>query len=156
MTVHKCGGCLKLVAAVFLTACCAPPMESHTTPPAIQVELNLQKPLHLRVTLRSGAATTISISRYELPWGWRYSIVFAAAKPNGEAVDLILPVDDPGLVEMTVKPGETLTGDIDLRYVIAPNALKKSDVLLFWAYKAPAALHIPRWSGGLVVIPQQR
>jgi len=40
--------------------------------------------------------------------------------------------------------------------VIDPNALKKSDVLLFWAYKAPAALHIPRWTGGLVVIPQQK
>jgi hypothetical protein len=26
------------------------------------------------------------------------------------------------------------------------KALKKSDVLLIWAYKSPAALHIPRWS----------
>src|ERR1700689_4819366 len=124
--------------------------------PAIQVQLNPQKPLHLRVTLRSGAATTISISRYELPWGWRYSMVFAAVRPNGDAVELPLPVLDPGLSEMSVKAGETLTGDIDLRYVIDPNALKKSDVLLFWAYKAPAALHIPRWTGGLVVIPQQK
>jgi hypothetical protein len=124
--------------------------------PAIQVQLNPQKPLHLRVTLRSGAATTISISRYELPWGWSYSMVFAAVRPNGDAVELPLPVSDPGLSEMSVKAGETLTGDIDLRYVIDPNALKKSDVLLFWAYKAPAALHIPRWTGGLVVIPQQK
>lgn len=83
-------------------------------------------------------------------------MVFAATRPNEEPVELLLPVSDPGLAEMSVKPGEILTGDIDLRYVIDPNALKKLDVLLFWAYKAPAALHIPRWSGGLVVIPQQR
>jgi len=83
-------------------------------------------------------------------------MVFAAVRPNGDAVELPLPVSDPGLSEMSVKAGETLTGDIDLRYVIDPNALKKSDVLLFWAYKAPAALHIPRWTGGLVVIPQQK
>jgi hypothetical protein len=50
-----------------------------------------------------------------------------------------------------------LTGDIDLRYVIRDlNALKKSDVLLFWAYKSPDELHIPRWSGGMVLIPRQQ
>ena len=83
-------------------------------------------------------------------------MVFAAVRPNGDAVELPLPVSDPGLSEMSVKAGETLTGDIDLRYVIDPNALKKSDVLLFWAYEAPAALHLPRWTGGLVVLPQQK
>lgn len=124
--------------------------------PAIQVQLNPRKPLQLRITLRSGAATTVKINRFDLPWGYRYSMVFAATRPNEEPVELLLPVSDPGLAEMSVKPGEILTGDIDLRYVIDPNALKKLDVLLFWAYKAPAALHIPRWSGGLVVIPQQR
>jgi len=58
---------------------------------------------------------------------------------------------------VSIKAGETLVAEIDLRYVIRDlNVLKKSDVLLFWAYKAPNALHIPRWTGGLVVIPQQR
>lgn len=58
---------------------------------------------------------------------------------------------------MSIKPSETLVGDIDLRYVIRDlSVLKKSEVLLFWAYKAPSELQIPRWTGGLVVIPQQR
>lgn len=123
----------------------------------VEVSLNRQNPLHIRVTLTSGAATTVKINRFDLPWGYRYSMVFTAARPNGEAVDLVLPVDDPGLNEISVKPGEVLTGDIDLQRVIGDmNALKKSDVLLFWAYKSPAALHIPRWSGGLVVVPQQK
>jgi hypothetical protein len=84
-------------------------------------------------------------------------MVFAAARPNEEPVELMLPVSDPGLSEMSVKPGETLAGDVDLRNVIRDlSVLKKSDVLLFWAYKAPAALHLPSWTGGLVVIPQQK
>ena len=125
--------------------------------PAIQVELNPQKPLHLRVTLRSGAATTATFYRAHLPWGNRYSMVFAAVRPNGEQVDLELPVDDPGPTKVSVKPREMLTGDIDLRDVIRDlNATKKSDVLLFWAYKSPDELHIPHWSGGLVLIPQQK
>jgi hypothetical protein len=125
--------------------------------PGVEVALSHEKPLHLRVTLTSGATTTIRINRYDLPWGYRYSMVFAAATPNEEPVELLLPVSDPGWKEISVKPGETLTGDVDLRYVIGDSSvLKKSDVLLFWAYKAPDALHIPHWTGGLVVIPQQK
>jgi hypothetical protein len=78
-------------------------------------------------------------------------------KPSGESVDLELPVADAVMREVSVKAGETLTGDVDLRNVIGDlNVLKKSDVLLFWAYEAPAALHLPRWTGGLVVLPQQK
>ena len=129
----------------------------NTAEPAIQVELNPQKPLHLRVTLRSGAATSVTFGRWKLPWGNRYSMVFTAVRPNEEPVDLELPVDDPGPTKVSLKPREVLTGDIDLRYVIRDlNAMKKSDVLLFWAYKSPDELHIPRWSGGLVIIPQQK
>ena len=70
---------------------------------------------------------------------------------------MLLPVSDPGLSEMSVKPGEALTGDVDLRNVIRDlSVLKKSDVLLFWAYQAPAVLNLPSWKGGLVVIPQQK
>jgi hypothetical protein len=109
------------------------------------------------VTLSSGAATTATFSRADLPWGYRYSMVFAAVTPNGEPVELSLPVSDPGPNEVSVKPREVLTGDVDLRYVIRDlNAIKKSDVLLFWAYKSPEELHIPRWSGGMVLIPRQK
>jgi hypothetical protein len=84
-------------------------------------------------------------------------MVFAAVSPNGAQVDLELPVDDPGPTKVSVKPREVLTGDIDLRYVIRDlDATKKKDVLLFWAYKSPDELHIPHWSGGLVLIPQQK
>jgi hypothetical protein len=66
-------------------------------------------------------------------------------------------LSNPGPSKVSVKPREMLTGDIDLRYVIRDlNAMKKSDVLLFWAYKSPDELHIRRWSGGWVLIPQQK
>lgn len=123
----------------------------------IEVGLNRERPLHLRVTLMSDAATTVTLYRSDLPWGNRYSMVFAAVRPNGEPVDLIFPIDDPGPTEISVKPGEVLTGDIDLQDVIRdPSVTKKSDILLFWAYKAPDALHIPRWSGGMVLIPREK
>jgi hypothetical protein len=55
-------------------------------------------------------------------------MVFAAA-PNGEPVELLLPVSDPGLSEVSMQPGETLTGDVDLRNVIKDlGVFKKSDM----------------------------
>ena len=125
--------------------------------PGVEVALNRQHPLRLRVTLTSGSATTATIYHAELPWGIRHSMIFSAVRPNGEPIDLIFPIDDPGGAEVSIKARETLTGDIDLRNCFRDlNALKKSDVLLFWAYKSPAQLHLPHWTGGLVVIPQQR
>ena len=145
------------IAIVLLASFSTVGIAQNKPEPAIQVELDRQGPLHLRVVLRSGAATTATFYRSDLPWGNRNSIVFVAVRPNGEPVELIFPIDDPGPTKVSVKPHETLNGDIDLRYVIRDlKAIKKSDVLLFWAYKSPDELHIPRWSGGLILIPQQR
>jgi hypothetical protein len=142
---------------IFLAALMTVAVAQDTEKPAIQVDLNPQKPLHLLVTLRSGAATTVTFYQADLPWGIRDSMVYAAMRPNGEAIDLIFPTDDPGPARVSIKPGDTLVGDIDLQDVIRDlNVTKKSDVLLFWAYRSPKELHIPRWSGGLVVIPQQK
>ena len=70
---------------------------------------------------------------------------------------MALPMDDPRPGKVSVEPGVTLAGDIDLRDVIRDlTVTKKSDVHLFWAYKAPDGLHIPRWLGGWVFIPRQR
>jgi hypothetical protein len=147
-----------LLSAIILFTCLSAVGAAQNTPKAaIQVELNRQKPLHLAVTLKSGSANTVTLYRSDLPWGIRDSMIFVAVRPNGEPIDLALIADDPGPTQVSVKPREMLTGDIDLRHVIRDlNVLRKSDVLLFWAYKSPAELQIPRWSGGLVILPQQK
>lgn len=145
------------LSILLLTGLSVVAIAQNKSEPPIQVQLNPQKHLHLRVTLQSDAATTATIYQADLPWGIRDSMIYSAVRPNGEPIELIFPTDDPGPATISVKPGETLVGDIDLQYVIRDlSVAKKSDVLLFWAYKAPAALHITRWTGGLVVIPQQK
>jgi hypothetical protein len=145
------------ISILFLAAFSGVGLSQNAHKPGVEVALHRQDPLRLRVTLTSGAATTATIYHAELPWGIRDSMIFSAVRPNGESIDLIFPTDDPGPNEISIKPREALTGEIDLRYVIRDmNVLKKSDVLLFWAYKAPDALHLPHWTGGLVVIPKQK
>ena len=58
---------------------------------------------------------------------------------------------------VSLAPHESLGGDIDLEGLFAQirSFLKESDVQLFWAYEAPETLHIPRWSGGWILIPKQ-
>jgi hypothetical protein len=146
-----------LVAVISLAAVANVGFAQNTAKPGVEVVLSRENPLHLQVSLTSGAANDIKLNPFELPWGNRYSMVLVATKPNAEALELAYPIDDPRNTQITVKAGETLTGEIDLRDVIRDmKAVKKSDVLLFWAYKAPAALRLPHWVGGLVVIPQQK
>ena len=145
------------ITTLFLAALVSAGFAQNTPKPRIEVTLSRQDPLRLRVTLTSGSARAVTLYRADLPWGNRNSMVFAATNPDGEALDLWFPIDDPGPTQISVKPGEMLTGEVDLRNVIKDlGALKKSDVLLFWAYKSPSAIHLPHWAGGLVVIPQQK
>jgi hypothetical protein len=145
------------ITLLFLAAFPGVGFSQNAQKPGVEVQLHRQSPLRLRVTLTSGSATTATIYNAELPWGIRESMIFSALRPNGEPIDLIFPIDDPGPDKVSIKPRGTLAGEIDLRNVIRDvNVLKRSDVLLFWAYKPPDALHLPHWAGGLVVIPKQK
>jgi len=140
---------------VFSIAC----SRAETTPPDIQVELDNQKSLSLRVTVWSRAEQRVTFYKSRLPWGNRNSMIFVPVNSDGQCIgERLLPVDDSGFQKLSLDPNESITGDIDLRRFVPEleKALKKSDVHLFWAYKAPEELHIARWSGGWILIPKQK
>ena len=64
----------------------------------------------------------------------------------------------PDYRRVTFQPNESLSGDVSLEkgFTGLDAALKKSDVQLFWAYDAPEELNIPLWSGGWILLPQQK
>lgn len=119
-------------------------------PVGIQVTMNPDNPWLLRVTLRSFARDRITFYKHLLPWGNRYSMILVAVTSSGRSIDRVFPEDEPSSKEVSLGPGESLTGDVDLHDVFRgmDTALKKGDVHLFWAYQAPDGLGIPRWSGG--------
>jgi hypothetical protein len=69
-----------------------------------------------------------------------------------------IPIDDPSAERVSMEPNESLSGDVSLDKAFTgfDAALKKSDVQLFWAYEAPKELRIAHWSGGWLLIPQQK
>jgi hypothetical protein len=42
-----------------------------------------------------------------------------------------------------------------MKLISLDEALKKSEVHLFWFYESPKELNIQHWSGGWVLIPKQ-
>jgi hypothetical protein len=148
---------LVLLGALLLTVPPASPAISQTRAGGVRVELGNERPLRLRITLRSGSEKTEQIFYNELPWGSQESMVIVAALAGGRSLARDRPVEDPQARPMSLGPHSSLTGDIDLerRFPDIHHILKESDVQLFWAYEAPEALHIPRWSGGWILIPQQ-
>jgi hypothetical protein len=85
-------------------------------------------------------------------------MVFVAVRLNGEPIEMELPVEDPVAEKVSIAPGESLKGDIDLTRVIhdVNHVRKQSDLHLFWAYESPKELHISHWSGGWVFIPREK
>jgi hypothetical protein len=131
-----------LTVIIFLATILPVAVAQNTLQSAIQVEVNPQKPLRLHVKLRSGAATAVTVSRSQLPWENRYSMILTAVKSNGEHIELFYPEDEPSTEEVTIAPGAIIEGDLNLSDVFADlSVTKKSDVHLFWAYKSPKKLH---------------
>jgi hypothetical protein len=126
---------------------------------AIQVELNSEKSLRLHVSLRSGIDTRTTCYKSRLPWGSVHSLILIAVTRSGHLLDKkLLPIDDPSPDRVTLEPDELLSGEIDLQKYFKDlrSSLQKSDIQLFWAYEAPEELRIPRWSGGWILIKQDK
>jgi hypothetical protein len=131
---------------------------SETISPDVEVKLGNQNPLSLRVTLRSRAETRVTFRKYRLPWGNRYSTILVAVTPHGDCLDRNFQIDDPSPERVTFESNESLSGEINLRehFKGLDNALKKSEIHLYWAYEAPKELNIAQWSGGWILIPQRK
>lgn len=146
------------VAATFaMVLLCGFSVKGQAAPAGVRVEMDAARPLFLKVTLKSGAETHVDLYQSRLPWGSRYSMVLVAATADGRSLPRELVIDDPSPRKVSLEPNRELTGDIDLQNVFRGlnQALKRSDIILFWAYEAPEELHLPRWSGGWLVVPRR-
>ena len=132
---------------------------SENPPPDVQVELDSQKPLSLSVTVRSRAEGRVALAKWRLPWGNQRSMLFVPVSRDGACIDNKYFAEEyPDYEKISIDASGTISGKIDLEKVIPElrEALKKSDVHLFWAYKAPEELRIAHWSGGWILILQQK
>jgi hypothetical protein len=135
----------------------AMPGMAQRTRSGITLELRSQSPPRLHVTLRSLAKARTAIYKSELPWELRQRIILVAVLPDGEHLDQNVVAGDPSAEKISLNPNESVSGEIDLMGIFKDldTAIQKSDVHLFWAYRSPAGLGLPKWSGGWILLPQQ-
>jgi hypothetical protein len=131
--------------------------EAQKNPTGIDVKLNAQEPLQLRITVRSLAKTRATIYKSDLPWGLRDSIILVAVLPNGESLEQNVISGDASIEKISLESNESVSGGINLKNVFKnlDVAIRKSDIHLFWAYRPPNGLNLPRWSGGWILLSRQ-
>jgi hypothetical protein len=147
---------------LFISLFCffsAPTAGNEDSLPDVKVELISQK-LSLHITVRSRSEDRVTLAQWRLPWGRQQHIMhFVPVDSDGACVaNNAFPEVYPDYRKISIEPKGYVSGEIDLQTVM-PNlskALKKSDVHLFWVYRAPEELHIAQYSGGWVLIPQKK
>lgn len=147
-----------LVLSIVLTIFAVHAAAQTKNSAGVQANLRKDEPSRLRITIRSLADAPATIHKSELPWELRHSIILMAVTPAGDSLPQNAEAGDPSLQKITLNPGQSVSGDIDLKTVFKDldGVRRKSDVLLFWAYRSPSGLNLPKWSGGWILIPRMQ
>jgi hypothetical protein len=151
--------CTFLVAMAVLCVFAVPSGGNEVSPPDVKAELNNQM-LLLRVTIHSRSESSVSLPMWRLPWGRQQLVMHLVPVDSVGACigNKYVREEYPDYRKVTIEPNGSLTGEIDLRREIPEldEALKKSEVHLFWFYKPPEELHIGQDAGGWVLIPRRK
>ena len=111
----------------------------------------------IELTLEYSGEQVIDVYKNSLPWGNRYSLILVAVK--ADAIGTLVPqqqvINDPSPSTIAIQPGDRLTGEINLneRLVGLDEALKTSDVIVFWNYEMRTIESVvaPRIGGWLLI-----
>jgi len=147
------------VCVLVLLHMLAIPSSHASSSDQLKVDVALQQPKAnqyvLHVTLKNSGATTLSTLRHRLPWGNTYSLLVVAATEGGKLPNESFLIDDPTFVEIQIKPGEILEGDVplNLRFRDLPDEVTKHDVIIFWSYRMQLqnGNYLERFGGWLLI-----
>ena len=100
----------------------------------------------------------VVLEEWRLPWGQRQSVmVVAAERKSGAPLKEATQIDDIFLSpKVNLKPGETLSGDIDLSHYVANigQKLNSTDLVLFWYYNSQGVAGPLGQYGGWLILPR--
>jgi hypothetical protein len=112
----------------------------------------------LKFTVKNVSNHTVTIEEPRLPWGQRYSVMIVAAeRKSGSPLKEVPLIDDAFLSpKVSIKPGQSLSGSIELVYYVADidKKLRSTDLVLFWYYDARGNNETLGEYGGWILIPK--
>lgn len=147
-----------LVSALVLsTAVSSVAAESKKVELTVSARPDKAGQIDLHIQLKNCGAEEIKMFRASLPWGNSRSMYLNAVR-NRMQLTAPTPIDDPVAGDFTIKPGETVEGDINLheRFPSLETELSKDDVDLLWTYQASetAGSTVSRF-GGWILLPKK-
>jgi hypothetical protein len=116
----------------------------------------------LRIDLQNKTHQVLKTYTARLPWANRHSLyvhlVTAGGRP-ARALDLPLFIDDSSPGQTTIRPGETITGELNIAAWCpeVKQAITEGDVMLFWSYQfRPVDGEGAERTGGFLLLPKKR
>jgi hypothetical protein len=94
----------------------------------------------LAFVVKNISDTPVTLEEWRLPWGQRQSVVVVAAERKSGA-----PLKESTLIDdvfqspkVTIKPGDSLSGEIELTHYVAEidKKSRETDLVLFWYYNS--------------------
>jgi hypothetical protein len=116
----------------------------------------------LRMTVSNQGTVPIEINRVWLPWGHLYTTLLVATLAtdpvaSSQPLERTIMMANPMGQRVTISPGQSVSGDIDLDVQFAELAkvLSRSDVVVFWSY-APRYVDggVGERTGGWLLLPK--
>ena len=114
----------------------------------------------VRVTVTNSGQKAVRFHEADLPWHpYSNRLVLALLSDDilKTPIERALIAADPIIGTVSISPGKSLTGEVNLRYSYPTliRDLSKKDVLLFWSYK-PVSIRGSEGErlGGFLVIPK--
>ena len=112
----------------------------------------------LNISLKLTSQEEVEIYEDSLPWDAWHSMILVVTTPIGHALERQMPIDDPGEHTLSLRPGQTIKGEITLtdEFPELIATLQKHNLILFWSHQLDSidAEPMPR-KGGWLLIPKQ-
>jgi hypothetical protein len=119
----------------------------------------LEDDYNLVLSIKSKMHDPVSMYKFKLPWGNRYSMIIIPTYPHGQIFEILYYIDDPRFDVITLKYEETFSGKISLKHYFPKiiDVLKRTDVIIFWSYKLDLLSDkSTERLGGCLILPRKK
>jgi hypothetical protein len=114
----------------------------------------------IEVSVLNTGSKPLTVFQNDLPWMSRHSlfVVVVQSGPEKRLIEEHLFIDDPKAGQVTIKPGESLNGHIEIsrRFPTLLESLEEKDVFLFWSYELKClGKPLGQRTGGFLLLPSK-
>lgn len=154
----------RLLVLLILLHCCVGCAIPRTVAPeqgSLRATVRVDHDSVLSIEVCNGTQHSLSLSEYDLPWKYRYSMIVVAIELDhlGTPLEEGLPIADRPMNQSicTIDSGECLVGEIDLaaRFPELERIRRQRDVLCVWLWRPEPKDRVAERHHGYIILPKR-